>query len=333
MDAQMKRIAMVGYFGWGNFGDELFLEVHRQQLGKKYDLVVANDLLVEPYFSRAVTETVSAVDAVLIGGGDLLNPLRVSELYWQKAYLEKPTFIYGLGVPSQPFRRERVLARYREFFSHENCKLIVARDVESYDWIRDNLNPGEKLVWHPDPVCSLARPAARAATEKTLGVVMREHRSLNEDMSSVRRLIDEAKRMDYRIKHLVLSTMSLGEADLGRARLIAEPDEEIVTSEDVLELCTEISACSALATIKFHGLVVATMYGVPAIAMSVTPKNRNFLRMIERTEMLASYTDPYLFRRLSYYPARIPQKVRGALYGDSRRGYELLAEKISDAIG
>lgn len=324
---------MVGYFGWGNFGDELFLEVHRQQLGKKYDLVVANDLLASPYFSRPVSDIVSAVDAVLIGGGDLLNPLHVSELYWQKAYLEKPTFIYGLGVPSQPFRRERVLAKYREFFHHENCKLIVARDVESYNWIKDHLEPGEKLVWYPDPVCSLVRPKARPPKEKTLGVVMREHRSLDQDMSSVRRLIDEAKAMDYRIKHLVLATMGLGEADLGRAKLIAQPDEEIVTSEVLSDLCVEISSCSALATIKFHGLVVATMYGVPAIAMSVTPKNRNFLRMIERPEMLASYTDPHLFRHLSYYPARIPQKVRGSLYSDARRGYELLDEKISVAIG
>ncbi|GEK79692.1 polysaccharide pyruvyl transferase family protein [Agrococcus baldri] len=325
----MKRIGMVGYFGWGNFGDELFLKVHRQQLGETYDLKVVHDLQQEPYHSRPLAEVVEDYDAFLIGGGDLLNPLRVSGLYWQMEYLKKPVFIYGLGVPNQPYRRENVLDVYREFFDHENCKLIVARDIESYNWIKENLNPGDKLTWYPDPVCAMDRPAALPNTEKTLGVVMREHRSLNQDMSSVRTMIDTAKGMGYKIRHLVLANMELGKGDLERARLIAEPDEEVFYSDDLDEMCQQISACSMLATIKFHGLVVATMYGVPSVAMSVTPKNRNFLRMIERQEMLCSYTNEKVFERISHYPARIHQRVRADLYYRARQGYERLASEMA----
>lgn len=331
-NSYLKRIAMVGYFGWGNFGDELFLEAHKQHLGKDYELVVANDLLVAPYFSKPVAELVDEFDGVLIGGGDLLNPLRVSDLYWDKAWLNKPTFIYGLGVPRASFRRENVIERYKSFVQHENCKLIVARDVESYEWIKENLEPGDKLKWYPDPVCALDRPAAIPPKEKTLGVVMREHRSLDPDMSHVRKLIDEAKNMGYKIKHLVLATKTLGEGDLKRAQLVAEEDEEIIHSNSLAELCAAISSVSALATIKFHGLVVATMYGVPAIAMSVTPKNRNFLRMIERQEMLVSYTDSNLHKHLSNYPARIHQRVRGGLYREAREGYRVLKECMSQNI-
>src|SRR5690625_97050 len=128
-NAGMKKIALVGYFGWGNFGDELFLEVHRQQLAVSYELFVAHDLLEAPYFSRPVSEVVDEADAILIGGGDLLNPLRVSELYWQMEYLRKPTFVYGLGVPNQPFRREHVLAVYQDFFarSEEHTSELQSR--------------------------------------------------------------------------------------------------------------------------------------------------------------------------------------------------------------
>lgn len=323
---------MVGYFGWGNFGDELFLKAHRQHLGKDYELVVANDLLSAPYFSKPVEELVKDFDGVLIGGGDLLNPLRVSDLYWDMAWLNKPTFIYGLGVPRASFRRENVIAKYKKFVQHDNCKLIVARDVESYEWIKQNLEPGDKLKWYPDPVCALDRPTATPPKEKTLGVVMREHRSLDQDMSHVRKLIDQAKAMDYKIKHLVLATKSLGEGDLKRAQIVAEDGEEIIHSESLDELCTAISSVSALATIKFHGLVVATMYGVPAVAMSVTPKNRNFLRMIERSEMLVSYTDSNLHKHLSHYPARIHQRVRGGLYREAREGYRVLKETMAQHI-
>lgn len=328
----MKRIGMVGYFGWGNFGDELFLSAHRQHLGRDYELVVANDLLHAPYFSRSVEELVDEFDAILIGGGDLLNPARVSDLYWQMDFLKKPVFIFGLGVPNQRLKRQGVLDHYRQFMAHENCKLVVARDVESYTWIQKNLDPGDKLEWYPDPVCSLSRPEPTPPQEKTLGVVMREHRSLSEDMAPLRQLIDTAKGMDYKVKHIVLSTMGLGQDDLERARKIAQPDEEIVTSEDLDTLCQEISSCSALASIKFHGVVVATMYGIPSIAMSVTPKNRNFLRMIERPEMLSSYTNENLYRHLSFHPARIPQKVRGALYRESTAGYHRLKEVLAHEL-
>lgn len=324
----MARIALVGYFGWGNFGDELFIKAHHQYLGKTHDLFVANDLLEEPYFSRPVSEIVGDSDAVLIGGGDLLNPARVSPLYWDMSWLEKPVFIYGIGVPKQTMKRENVLNHYREFIAHENCKLIVARDVESYNWIKENLNPGDKLTWYPDSVCAMARPEPYATEDKILGVVMREHRSLSEDMEPLRRMINEAKQLNYKIRHLVLANGVLGQADLKRAQLIAEPDEEVVHSENLEELCSQVGACSLLATIKFHGMVVATMYGVPSIAMSVTPKNRNFLRMIERPEMLASYTEPSLYQRLSHFPARIPQVVRGSLFRQAKAGYAHLAEAI-----
>lgn len=327
-----KKIALVGFFGWGNFGDELFLEAHKQYLGDEYELVVANDLTASPYFSRPVSELVEEVDAVLIGGGDLINPVNVSKLYWREEYLDKPTFIFGIGVPNTKRTRKETIEFYRKFMQHENCKLVVARDQESFDWIDKNLQPGEKLTWYPDPVCALQKPSPRPDKEKVLGVVMREHRSLDPDMSNVRELIDRAKEMDYKVRHLVLATKELGEADFGRAQLIAEPDEEIVRTEDLMALVQEISRCSTLATIKFHGMVVATMYGIPSIAMSVTPKNRNFLRMIERPEMLASYTSDGLASRLSTHPARISKRVRYYLSRESKNGYKRLKAEIDEVL-
>ena len=329
----MKTIGAVGYFGWGNFGDELFLNAHARALSDRFQVQPVHDLLHEPYFSRPVAEMVGGFDGFLIGGGDLLNPLRVSTLYWRREYLRKPVFVYGIGVPDEPFRREPVLDVYREFLHHDNCKLVVARDVESYEWIRDNLGLDSKLAWYPDPVCALDLPDPDGkATGKILGVVMREHRSLEEDLSSVRRMVDEAKEKGYSIRHLVLANKGLGQADLKRARMIAKPDEEIHHSEDLHEMCRQISACSMIATIKFHGLVVATMYGVPAVAMSDTAKNRNFLRRIEREEMLCKYTDPQLDERIPHHPARIHSSVTLGLRHQAREGYALLRRAVEDAL-
>ncbi len=56
------------------------------------------------------------------------------------------------------------------------------------------------------------------------------------------------------------------------------------------------------------------------IAMSVTPKNRNFLKMIDRAEMLTSYTEPKLKDRLTMYPAPIHQLSAATCLGGPPRG-------------
>jgi len=324
----MTRVALVGYFGWGNFGDELFVDTHRQMLEPEFDLFVANDLLHEPYFSDGPQSVVDQADAILIGGGDLINPTRVSGLYWCEEFLQRPVFVYGIGVPTQPFERAAVMGHYKQFLEHDNVRLIVARDAESHAWLASKFELGDKLQWYPDAVCAYRRPEPRVATEPEFGIVMREHRSLDADMSAVRALADRATSIGYKVKHLVLANGTLGEADAGRARMIAQDGESVFQSESLQEMCYEISGLQMMASIKFHGLVVASMFGVPTIAMSVTPKNRNFLRMIQRPEMLVSYRDPTLAERVNMYPARIHSLVRGNLYRRSVAGYDVLREAL-----
>lgn len=329
-----KKLALVGFFGWGNFGDELFIKAHEQHLANDYDLVVANDLTKAPYFTRPINSIVSEVDGVLIGGGDLLNPVRVSPLYWNRAYLKKPTFIFGLGVPRQVSVKPHVLKHYEDFLNHSNCKLIVARDVESYTWLKENFGLGDKLKWYPDAVCSLKLPTAAESQEKTLGIVMREHHSLDENMDPLFELIDRGRELGYKIKHIVLANLELGKGDYQRALKIRgeHTDEELIYTEDLDEMCEAISSCDLLATIKFHGMVVATMYGIPSIAMSVTPKNKNFLNMLGIEGMCHSYRSPGLADKLPEIPQPINPETISWLRAESTKGYEILKSALDDEI-
>ena len=328
-----KRIAMIGYFGRGNFGDELFVSTHQQMLGDSYDLFVANDLNKAPYFSFPVSDLMNRADGFLIGGGDLVNPIQISTQYWKMEYLEKPVFVHGVGVEGRSFARADVIRHYRAFMRHPNCKLIVTRDVESQAWIREHINPGDdKLHCYPDPVCALRRPPATPPKQKTLGVVTREHRSLTFGMDPVRDLITTAKKRGYRVRHLVLANKDLGQADLNRARMIATEGDEIFYSDSLEEMCQAISACSILASIKLHGMIMATMYGVACIAMTDSPKNRSFLRMIDRMDLQASYDDPRLKDHLPQYPAPIHRLVRNSLACRAVAGYDLLKLAMADAL-
>lgn len=61
------RIGLVGFFGWGNFGDELFFETWQEAL-RGHELIRMNDLITKPYFESSAIQMVRSVDAILIGG-------------------------------------------------------------------------------------------------------------------------------------------------------------------------------------------------------------------------------------------------------------------------
>lgn len=331
----MKKVALIGYFNYGNFGDELFVKAHQQYLSKFFNLFIPMDMLGMPYFTKNISDVVNESDAFLIGGGDLINTKAVSELYWNLEYLKKPVFVFGIGVPNFKFSRENVRRHYENFLNHENCKLVVARDVESYEFIKNNYHIDDsKLFWFPDPVLSLSLPKRNVKTskDKILGVVMREHRSLDYDMSELRKLIDTAKNMDYKVNHIVLANKFLYAGDYERAKKIALPDEEIIHSENLNDLIIAVSNCSLLATIKFHGMIIATRFGIPSIAMSTTSKNRNFLKMLERTEMSCAYNDKDLYKRISYFPASIHSKTVYGLVKNSKLGYEKLITTMKETL-
>src|SRR5437879_6547625 len=92
-------VGVVGFYGHGNYGDELFLEVFREHLGASFDLrsIIdpANRTLV-----RLLGSGVRETEAILIGGGDILKPWPNGSRYWERAYLRRPVFVAGIGVPA-----------------------------------------------------------------------------------------------------------------------------------------------------------------------------------------------------------------------------------------
>lgn len=65
---------------------------------------------------------------IMIGGGDLVIPWQKSELYWRTEYLQRPTFLFGVGVPAWGGHRADVVQATSDFMQHPNVRRVVARD-------------------------------------------------------------------------------------------------------------------------------------------------------------------------------------------------------------
>lgn len=306
-------VGLAGFFGYGNYGDELFVSVFKQYLGERFDLKFMSDTLRKPYFSRPVEELVEEVDAIVIGGGDIVQPWGLDPRYFSKAYTAKPVFVVGVGVPiraatnppSAQVEKEWVVEKYRNFFASPNLKMIHARDQQSANWIQSRLTPAIPVIEAPDIVCALdLPPAPKPEGAPILGIVTRQRPNQEDNYAQITALLRQQVAKGWKVRHIVLGTGEVGKRDVLDA-VDVFGEKELVYSDDLNVLNRAIGECTALASMKFHGTVVATMYGVPSQVMIPTNKNRNFMARIERSELISRFDAPDLCAKFDTPPEPI----------------------------
>jgi polysaccharide pyruvyl transferase WcaK-like protein len=303
-------VGLVGFYGYGNYGDELFLEVYREHLGPDFDLRSLLDPVVNRSIAQRLGAGVRASDAIVIGGGDILIPWATSSRYWERTYLRRPVFVAGVGVPAWREPVPHVVAGLGSFFRHPNVRFIGTRDPESSEWIEANLHPLVPVATAPDLVCGLTLPPVeRPAGQPIFGVAVRS-RNQPDDLTHVTRLCERAAELGYRVRRIVLGTGKVRASDLVATERLGLPDTELVSSDDLDVISRAIGECTAMTSMKFHGVVVATMYGVPAIATMPTTKTRNFMRRIDRPDLLSAYANPDLPSVLQRDLAPIAEETR-----------------------
>lgn len=326
--AVRKKVGLIGFFGWGNFGDELFVEVYKQALGPHFDVSVIHDLQKKPYFTRDLDTVIAEYDAFVIGGGDLLIPWSISELYWKAEYLAKPVFIHSVGVPTWGGYKQDVALRLRTFLGHENVRRVSARDAESAAWIAKHLQRPD-VQMEPDMVCALNLPPVVKPAKPLLGIVTRQRKNGADDYTQLAGLCEKAAGAGFGIRHIILGNGLTGRNDFAAAQEFAFPGKEVVYSENIWDQCRAIGECTVLASMKFHGSVVATMYGVPSIVLSPTDKSRNFMRRMDRLDLLSQLNDKRLSDHFSPFMAPIPQATRHQLFMGAWSGLETLKAELA----
>jgi polysaccharide pyruvyl transferase WcaK-like protein len=304
------HVGLVGFYGWGNYGDELFLEALTSSLGPSVDI----QPLVGPTWARlpSLRRGVLGSDVVVIGGGDLLRPWATTR-YFRPILLRRPVFVAGIGVPTWGGTNPEVVDSLRRFFRHRNLRGIAARDEGSAAWIRDNLDPKVPVRVTPDLVCSLDLPRVqRPAGPPIFGVAVRR-RDTPDDLTQVRRLCERAVSMGYRLRRIILATGRVRAHDIEATAGLGFEDTELISSDDLDEISQAIGECTVFATMKFHGVVVATMYGVTPIAMMPTAKTRNFIADVGRPDLLTQFAAEDLPDHLLPEMPPIAQSVRDRL--------------------
>lgn len=287
------RIGLVGYLGWGNYGDELFVDAYHSTFANAPDveLEVLHDKFSEPYFSMPVAERVAQFDRIIIGGGDLIIPWSRSGLYWKREYLSKPVYLCGVEVPTWGGYNEDVVLGMREFFQHPNLKYIHARSSQSAEWIRKHLQPNVDVVEGTDIVCSLDFERGMRA-DRVFGIITRPQQKSN--YGPIVALLERVAEAGWSVKHIPLAVGPTLMDDVKEAIELPFAPRTIAVARTIEQLTQEIATCTQVCSMKFHGCVVAEMSGVPTISLSRANKFIYFYNRIGKERFLSHAYDENL---------------------------------------
>lgn len=327
-----RKIGLVGYFGYGNYGDELFIEVY-----KKYfydcDVCVLQDSLKSPIYSEKAYAKIDSLDAIILGGGDLLLPKYFAADYFDENFHKKPIYLHGVGVPLWSGEDPDVVERIGRFVQHPNVKRISARDRESAQWIVEKLKPAAPVDYSVDMVFSLDFPKVRRDPKrKRFGLIMRKLMPGETRWDNIGALCDRARSFGYEVRNIVLGTGMIRDDDLYGLKEWDYQYTTLVDPNDLAALTREIGACDAIASTKFHGCVVALAYGIPAITLTTTDKFVNLYRLIQRDDLISHFTHDDVAERLAKYPAVIPDSTRSALRREASNAMAQLRRAVLNEI-
>lgn len=325
------KVGLVGYYGWGNYGDEFFKAVLEQQL-PEFEFRVLHE--VGPDGALVVDNleaNVAGVDVIMIGGGDLVIPYAMSSLYWRDAFLRKPIVVYGVGVPRWGGYDQDVVMRMRAFMQHPSIKQVTARDQESGEWIAKHLLPSAPVGVEPDIVCAYEHrkvvPRGRA-----FGVVLR-HQGTDLNKVAVRALLDQVRDYGHHPRVLMMATDKTLSDDMSAVQKLDLGDADVIIRSDLEGLTDELLACSRVASMKFHGCVVAMSHNVPCLALSQANKFKNFYAELGKLDWLSSLADEAMGSKLqALFDApgyRFPQETRS----EARAGLAKLGDALRAAAG
>jgi polysaccharide pyruvyl transferase CsaB len=314
-------VAVSGYYGCGNAGDEAVLAgikaAFRKTAGDAVRLVALsqNPAATRSLHSidaeyrmdmRTVRSVLSRSELLISGGGSLLQDttsLRSLIYYLWVARMalaaRKPVMFYAQGMG--PLRRPA--ARYLVRMVADRASYITVRDEPSAQLLKEIGVRRPPIEVTADPAFAL-QPAARevvdeclgatgsTATRQRIGVALRPWGGQPEAQAAeYAELLLALERRTA--AQLVLIPMQLpGDADFslavarkaGRTYPIVD---RVCSPEALLGVVGEMDAVVAM---RLHTLIFAARMSVPLFALSYDPKVANLLRALDLSDCVADWT-------------------------------------------
>ncbi|MFH1957748.1 MAG: polysaccharide pyruvyl transferase family protein [bacterium] len=283
----MVKIFAAGYFGYGNFGDELILKIFKKRIPPEFTVSYVRKMARRPVQTFLC---VLRADCLVFPGGSVFQDETSlgSALFYCCLVLTALIFKKKFFLLDQGFEIKNPFLKYLLRGILKNASMISARDEASFRALK-------KLGLHPlrsaDSVFQVqaGKRKVRFPPEK-IGIIPRGAYEIWEKI--IRQTKERWPRASYEIA--VMSP-----ADLVLARKISERNHirqtEILRITGINEI-TETADLLVLA--PYHSVVCAVTVGIPFIAVPYSAKIKNFLLENNfRENIFASEINDTIFKK------------------------------------
>jgi polysaccharide pyruvyl transferase WcaK-like protein len=286
------NICVCGYYGFGNFGDELFIKTLAQ--------IFEEDRI----FPLTRYMDVSQADAVIIGGGDLITPYFYNNYYFPESVSKLPTWVYGVGIvdyyPEETWPVEEV-TKYRAKL--QSTQGLYLRDSWSADTARSQqFHSLIKVV--PDIAFAYREPGYPVQLSQSkrpvIGVCVFAYPEFPLD-----RMVSLLSALAHRQYHIALIPVVLNTLNPYSDRMTclklkegikaAQPQAEVSVAEpthDIEMTYSYIQSVDYLISFKLHPALVALRNAVPVLCFSKMGKVRSMLESFHLQQYMLDYEAP-----------------------------------------
>ncbi|MDI6025691.1 polysaccharide pyruvyl transferase family protein [Corticibacterium sp. UT-5YL-CI-8] len=368
------RVAIAGVFDIANYGDQLFplIAAHRlKNYGAEVVAVspVAQHTLrsdaLQPRDLTWLTSTDEAIDAVLIGGGNILYNLRVDyTAIWQ---LDQSKFgrgqhtglwlgasiaaslrdiPFGFNAPGVPYPFSGPVARDVLKPALEAADIVAVRDEASARIVRAT---HADVAVIPDTAIDISSMWPRQSLSKVLGAVqarlgldgkpfaaihLRANPGDDTHIDEVARHLDAFCTEQQLQAVLVAIGDDMGDSLTARSLQAAMTTPAFVLdgSSTLREVAAVIANAQVFVGGSLHGYITAAAYGVPAVIVTAHPQNKfsGFLKWMERPQDFAGTWQQACQNVTEHLRAarrpEVPARVRAVL----DRHWDAVAEMIQN---
>lgn len=275
------KVAVSGYFGFGNIGDEAIKDVIKSKLeqngieaffltnSKENDHEVKRDDFLE------ITKTIKNVDALISGGGGLLQDKTSSRsLYYYLGIIKlaqlfkKPNFIFAQGIGP-------IYKSYNRFLTKiilNACTLITVRDRESKDLLKNLGVKNEIFVTQDVAFLYNPKPVETIDLKSPYNVLqIKDDKNIN-----IEEVSDIARFMHYKTDiETVIVPFYKGE-DLKIAKEIEKRTKfRVFVPANVDEAFAVLNGAKIVVGMRYHSIVFSLLLNKLIIPIFYDEKNKH----------------------------------------------------------
>ena len=279
----MAKIAISGYYGFKNFGDEAILSVlvnHLKSLQNTDITVFSSDVeytektygvkAVKRFCLKDVLKTIKDCDVLVSGGGSLLQDVTSlkSLIYYafiiaMGLFFNKKVVIFAQGIgPLNSNVAQNIVKNLLKY-----CSYVTVRDENSLKLL-EKLGIKSELVC--DPIYSL--DIKSEPQNGVVGVQLRDFKTMNQELLQKLALLIVTKFADKKIE--IFSLQKTQDLDLCKRfeAIVKLFNPDICTEIVEDDIINRLSRLEYLIGMRFHAVLVALKCGVKTCAINYDVK-------------------------------------------------------------